>query len=76
MVSTDAAQPKSPAELRKFGLVMAVPLSLIATYLWWKGNGVWTYLAGAATQESLYVLSAAAMALGAIGVAGMARRDG
>ena len=42
-------QPKkTKKELRKFGLVMTVPLALIAGYLWWKGGGAYPYVLGAA----------------------------
>lgn len=39
---------KTKQELRKFGLVMTVPLSLIGAYLWWKGRGAYPYVLGAA----------------------------
>ena len=43
-------QPKkTKKELRKFGLVMTVPLALIGGYLWWKGRGAYPYVLGAAT---------------------------
>jgi hypothetical protein len=39
---------KTNNELRRFGLVMTVPLSLIGIYLWWKGRGTYPYVLGAA----------------------------
>ena len=44
---TPSTTPKTRSELRKFGLVMTVPLALIAGYLWWAGSSAWPYLAGA-----------------------------
>ena len=39
---------KTKKDLRKFGLVMTVPLALIGGYLWWKGRGAAPYVVGAA----------------------------
>ena len=39
---------KTKKELRNFGFVMAVPLTLIGAYLWWKGKGGYPFLWGAA----------------------------
>ena len=39
---------KTTKELRKFGLVMTVPLALIGGYLWWKDNQTFLYLFSAA----------------------------
>jgi hypothetical protein len=41
-------KPKTDAELRKFGVVMAVPLALLAALTWWRGTWAWPYLGGAA----------------------------
>jgi len=47
--------PKTPSELRKFGLVMAVPLAAIAAFVAWKGGEGWVWPGGAA---ALFVASA------------------
>ncbi|MDX1545971.1 MAG: SxtJ family membrane protein [Rhodothermales bacterium] len=44
---TDAPK-KTKQELRSFGLVMTVPLTLIGGYLWWKGSAAAPYVLGAA----------------------------
>lgn len=41
-------KPKTKKELRKFGMVMAVPLALIGAYFWWKGRVAYPYVLGAA----------------------------
>ena len=46
---------KTKKDLRKFGLVMRVPLALIGGYLWWKGSGAAPYVLGAA---AFFLLSA------------------
>jgi hypothetical protein len=35
---------KTPKELRKFGVVMFVPLAVVAVLLWWKGRPASVYL--------------------------------
>ncbi len=37
---------KTKKELRKFGLVMTVPLALIGGYLWWKERGAYPIVLG------------------------------
>ncbi len=37
---------KAARELRKFGMVMTVPLALLAGLAFWKGKAAWPYLAG------------------------------
>ncbi len=37
-------EPKSKKELRKFGLVMTIPLALIGGYLLWRGRALTLYL--------------------------------
>ena len=49
--------PKTRAELRKFGLVMAVPLAAIAAFVAWKGGEGWWIPAAAA---ALFVAGALA----------------
>ncbi len=43
-----AGEKKSRAELRKFGLTMAVPLTLLGGLAWWRGSGLAEWLWGAA----------------------------
>ena len=40
--------PKTDRELRRFGIVMAVPLSALAAFAAWRGNDLWMWFAGAA----------------------------
>ena len=41
-------KPKTAAELRKFGFVMATPLALLGGATWWLNRPSWPYLTGAA----------------------------
>jgi hypothetical protein len=48
---------KTPRQLRRFGLVMAVPLGLIAAVMAWKGRTWWPAMAGAAAAFALLGLA-------------------
>lgn len=50
-------RPKTDADLRKFGLVMAAPLTVLAAVTWWRQTGAWSYLAGAAAAFLLLGLA-------------------
>ena len=41
-------QPKTAAELRKFGFGMATPLTILGAATWWFNRPSWPYLTGAA----------------------------
>ena len=75
-------KPKTDAELRKFGFVMAVPLALLAALTWWRGTWAWPYLGGAAivfaglglaAPRSLAIVERAWMRLAAVLAAVMTR---
>jgi len=54
---TRKSAPKTPVELRRFGLVMSVPLAAIAAFVAWKGGNGWWIPAMAAV---LFVVGALA----------------
>lgn len=41
-------EPRTRSELRKFGLTMALPLTLLGGLAWWRGSDLSTWLWGAA----------------------------
>lgn len=58
---TEGGAPKSRAELRRFGYVMAGGFAFFAAIAWWRESGLLPYLIGIATAFALLALVAPAL---------------